>query len=98
MDGKELLELIETGEWKGMPQYKCTLCPFDRVNDKDAVLAHIVQVHLPPEPQRGPEGQPILLDRAGKPLLYAPPGVEVVIEDAAEQEGEAPYPDDEVGS
>lgn len=83
MNGEELLNLVEDGEWKGMAQWKCTLCAFDSVESKDAVIAHILKVHMPGAKADRAQGRPILVDAKGNPLISAAPGIEVV--DAADK-------------
>jgi len=64
MDGDEVLagaggdchheeeELYEVGEWKGMRQWRCRLCPWDTLDGEGAMLAHLAAQHFPPEERR----------------------------------------------
>lgn len=85
MDREQILEVIEVGEWKGLPRYQCKLCPFDSLH-RDVVVAHVLARHFPAQPRPGQAGTPLLLDRYGNPVLTAAPGVEV----RSEEERPAP--------
>jgi len=89
LSGQELLNLVDEGKWKGMTQWKCTLCPFDSVESKDAVIEHILQVHLAPPQRVIQNGTPLLLDRFGNVLISAAPDVQVVGSEAAETANDA---------
>jgi hypothetical protein len=40
-----------TGEWGGMTQWKCKLCPWDTLKGEAAMLEHIATKHKPPAPK-----------------------------------------------
>lgn len=35
------------GTWSGMPQWRCTMCPFDTLDGEDAMIVHIEARHGP---------------------------------------------------
>lgn len=43
---KKSSKKYEIGEWKGMKQYKCLLCPFDTLH-RDVIEKHIAERHTP---------------------------------------------------
>jgi hypothetical protein len=67
---------FDLGTWKGLPQWRCRLCPFDTVAGEGAMRAHIEKVHEPPRAQAQ---RPLVavFDRYGRevrPAVAAPPG------------------------
>lgn len=81
MDSKKILEVIEEGEWNGMPRWQCKLCPFDSMAGRDVVVQHILTRHFPPQPRPGQAGTPLLVDRFGNPVPMTAPGVEIKSEE-----------------
>ncbi len=70
-DVAEIKELYEMGEWKGLPQWRCTLCPFDTLAGEAAIVDHIIRAHFPPPPAPK-ETEVLRADRFGnivEPLL-----------------------------
>ena len=43
---KNIKDYYSVREWAGRPQYKCNLCPFDSLDEKEA-KAHISDIHIP---------------------------------------------------
>lgn len=60
-------ELFTVGEWKGLPQWRCALCPWDTLVSEAEMRAHIAEVHLPP-PEKPPARVLPLVDRFGNPI------------------------------
>ncbi|MGE5553297.1 MAG: hypothetical protein ACM3XZ_05160 [Betaproteobacteria bacterium] len=55
----------DLGQWNGLPQYRCRLCPFDTL-DEAAMKRHIEERHTV-RPATVPVEVP-LLDRFGNPI------------------------------
>lgn len=56
-------ENVTVGKWQNLDNYNCNLCPY-AILDKNAMMAHLIAKHFPPEP-----AQPVLVqayDRWGK--------------------------------
>lgn len=55
------------GAWADLPQWRCSLCPFDTLDSEEAMLAHYAAVHAPPPPAAT---APTVLraDRFGNPV------------------------------
>lgn len=49
MTKKKKPEHWTVGEWKGMPQFCCSYCPFDSL-DEESIREHYVKVHLASQP------------------------------------------------
>ena len=47
----EVEELYTVGEWAGMKQWKCALCPWDTLEREEAMLEHLASAHAPPKPK-----------------------------------------------
>ena len=47
------------GQWSGLPNYSCTHCPFETLDEAE-MLTHIIEKHLPqPEaPEQSAEKEP----------------------------------------
>lgn len=64
---KEAVEW-ELGEWKGLPQWRCSLCPWDTLVGEEAMLKHIADVHTPKPPRKVVQWLP-LVDRYGNQMV-----------------------------
>lgn len=59
--------IFTMGSWKGLPQWRCVLCPWDTLDGEAAMLAHYQANHAPPPPPPAP----VLIqayDRFGNPI------------------------------
>ena len=63
---KTVRDYYSMGEWRGFPQYKCNVCPFDSLNEK-TIKDHIIDRHIP-KPVR-PKVSVIKFDRHGKEVI-----------------------------
>lgn len=55
------------GAWGGLPQWRCTLCPFDTLDGEAAMRVHYADVHAPPPPA-APAPTVLRADRFGNPV------------------------------
>lgn len=58
-----LEDLYEVSEWKGMPQWRCKICRWDTLVNREEMVEHITAVHLPQQPSGTP--QILTADRFG---------------------------------
>jgi hypothetical protein len=58
--------LYTVGRWKGLTQYRCTLCGWDTLHGEAAMREHMAQRHTPPpKPKRV---SALLVNRFGNPI------------------------------
>lgn len=63
---KTIKDYYTLGTWKRFTQYKCSLCPFDSL-DEESIISHINERHIiqPPRPVK----QVTLFDRFGREII-----------------------------
>lgn len=62
---KTIDDYFVIGKWKGLKQYKCTLCNFDSLEEEE-IKNHIIERHIPKPPK--PKVITQLVDRYGNKL------------------------------
>lgn len=54
----------DIGQWKGIPQHRCKLCPFDTLDGEGAFWIHYAEAHTQPSPET-PTSTIFIADRYG---------------------------------
>jgi hypothetical protein len=53
------------GSWRGFPQWKCELCPWDTLEGEEKMLEHLASAHAPPPEPKSPI---LIADKSGKQI------------------------------
>lgn len=59
--------------WKGLPQWRCRVCPWDTLKSEEEMRKHIEEVHLPPPAKPERVALPIV-DKYGQPVVVKKSG------------------------